>query len=147
MEVHVHCLCPLGLDVAVDDGFGSGVVDLYWHGGLGMPHSIEDVSCFDGFLCIDVQCAKFWFGGGGHYSLDDLGNVEDCTIVLGGTSHSMRDSDVHWLDCGHSLCWDNQHCCAQPGPCRFCGRWSPRALAKWQIAGTCGLVSLSLVLV
>jgi hypothetical protein len=37
----------------------------------------------DGLAGVDIQRTKFGFGGGGHDGLDELGEVEDRTIVFG----------------------------------------------------------------
>ncbi len=83
METHVHCFCSLWLDVIIDDTKCRAVVSLYWHWALLVSHFFECMSLGDGLAGVDIQQTEFGFGGGGHGSLDELGKVEDCAIVLG----------------------------------------------------------------
>ncbi len=48
-----------------------------------MSYFFECVLLWDGFACIDAESAKFSFGGGGHESPDEVGKVEDRTLVFG----------------------------------------------------------------
>ncbi len=48
-----------------------------------MSHFFECVSLWDGFACIDVESAKFSFGGGGHDGPDELGKVTDRCCLWG----------------------------------------------------------------
>ncbi len=47
-----------------------------------MSHFFKSVLLWDGFACIDVESTEFSFGGGGHNGPDELGKVEDRTIVF-----------------------------------------------------------------
>jgi hypothetical protein len=47
-----------------------------------VSHFFKSVSLWDGFVCIDVESAKFSFGGKGHEGPDELGEVEERTVVF-----------------------------------------------------------------
>ncbi len=83
METHVHCFCSLRLDVIIDDTKCCVDVILYLHWGLLVSHFFKCMLLGDGLVGVDIQHTKFGFGGRGHDSIDELGNVEECTIVFG----------------------------------------------------------------
>ncbi len=78
---YVHGFGGAGQNVVGYDTKGSAVVGLDWGGGLRVAQFLEEGLAGDGFLCVDVKRAKFSFCCQGHDGFDDLGDVEDGTIV------------------------------------------------------------------
>ena len=78
---HVHRFESSRQDVVSDNAKGGAVVSLNRGGGLVVPKFFEESTTWYGLACVDVQCSEFGFGRRGHDRLDDLGCVEDCSVV------------------------------------------------------------------
>ena len=57
---HIHGL-EFFHNIVVDYSERRGVVSLHRCGGLGVAQEFECVSCWDGFMAIDVQCSYLGF--------------------------------------------------------------------------------------
>ena len=65
----------------IGDGFGHGVVGLDRSGGLLVTEFHEDDAYVEGFARGNEQSSQFGFGCGCHYVFDNVGDIEDGTIV------------------------------------------------------------------
>jgi hypothetical protein len=83
METHVHSFHSLWLDVIIHNSKCRAVVGLYQHWGLLVSHFFECMLLGDGLAGIYIQRTEFGSGSREHDGLDELGKVEDRTIVFG----------------------------------------------------------------
>ena len=69
------------MDTTVDDTFSSAVVSLDRSRRLMMSQFLQYVANFYSFMCIDLECAKFCFGG--HDALMTSETIR-MALLLGG---------------------------------------------------------------
>ncbi len=81
IESHVHCFGVVSLDVVGNDTVSCAVVGLDGCRRLLVAHLFEELLHGNCFAGIDVKGAKFGFGCTGHDGLENLGDIEDGTIV------------------------------------------------------------------
>ncbi len=81
MESHVYCFGLASLDVVGNNTVSCAVVGLDGCRRLLVAHLFEELSHGNCFAGIDVKGAKFGFGCPGHDGRENLGDVEDGTVV------------------------------------------------------------------
>jgi hypothetical protein len=89
LKAHVNRFGPHLFHSSVHDAAGSRVVCFHWGGWLGMPHFIKRGTDDGGFLGVEVQGANFGFGGGGHDTFEDFGDIENGPVNYSGFAREV----------------------------------------------------------